>query len=254
MAVIEIDSEIFPKRLSAYLFSACCLLVVCDVVFTYLDVTGYYLFRRTFDMTREESIPNWYASILLFLIGLTCALMAAVHRAIQSDRSFVRVWLFFALFFVFLSADDGARIHERAGPFFKDLTVNGVAGFEVFKGVLNSASTYSWQVFVLPVFLFIGFFMLIWGYQNISNNAVRICVLIGVGCIAAAIALDYFEGLVKYEAVSLEERAFSPETIEHFQRVIEEFFEMIGFIFVLRGLWLHLLELMAKSGVTAAAT
>ena len=254
MAEVKIDPEIFPKRLSTYLFGVCFLLVICDVVFTYLDVTGYYLFRRTFDMTREESIPNWYASILLFLIGLTCSLLAVVHRAAKSDRSFVSTWLFFAIFFVFLSADDGARIHERAGPFFKDLTQNGIAGFQVFGGVLESSATYSWQIFVLPIFLFVGFFMLIWGHQHIVNKRAKMWLLVGAGCIAAAIALDYFEGLVKYNVVSLDDRFISAETIEHFQRVIEEFLEVTGFILVLRGLSAHLLELMHTSRLTVSTS
>ena len=254
MVEIKIDPEIFPKRLSIYLFGVCVLLVICDVIFTYLDVTGYYLFRRSFDMTREESIPNWYASILLFGIGLTCSLLAVVHRAIKSARSLASTWLFFALFCGFLSADDGARIHERAGPFFKDLTQNGIAGFQVFGGVLESSATYSWQIFVLPIFLFVGFFMLIWGHQHIGNKQVKRWVLLGAGCIAVAIALDYFEGLVKYKVISLDDRVLSAETIEHFQRVIEEFLEMTGFILALRGLSAHLFELMDTSRLTVSTS
>ena len=65
----------------------------------------------------------------------------------------------------------------------------------------------------------------------------------GSVCIALAIGVDYFEGLVDNEVVSLEGRAFSEDTIAHYQRVIEEFLEMSGFIAVLRGLWIYLLSI-----------
>ena len=236
MMTISIDSQSFPQKLSLYLWMVCCLLVVCDSALTFHDVTGYYVFHRIFDMTREESIPNWYASILLFCIGLTSLLIYVVQRAKGVLRSDASPWLLFSGFFIFLSMDDGAKIHERLGSFFRELTEEGEGIFWVFQDVLDSASTYSWQVFVLPVFLFVGFFMLLWGYQHVRNLETQRWVLFGSVCIALAIGVDYFEGLVDNEVVSLEGRAFSEDTIAHYQRVIEEFLEMSGFIAVLRGL------------------
>ncbi|MDB2441659.1 hypothetical protein N9W72_08700, partial [Luminiphilus sp.] len=118
--------------------------------------------------------------------------------------------------------------------------------FWVFQDVLDSASTYSWQVFVLPVFLFVGFFMLLWGYQHVRNLETQRWVIFGSVCIALAIGVDYFEGLVDNEVVSLEGRAVSEETIAHYQRVVEEFLEMTGFVCILHGLWIHLLNLESE--------
>jgi hypothetical protein len=243
MLAFEINQHLLPKKLSWFLWLICCGLVVCDSVLTFHDVTGYYVFNRIFDMTREESIPNWYASILLFCIALTCVLTYVIQR-VRVERQVAVPWLFFGAFFTFLSMDDGAKIHERLGSFFRELTEEGDGIFWVFQDLLESASTYSWQIFVLPVFLFVGFFMLLWGYQHVKNTKTHGWILLGGVSIAVALSLDYFEGLVDNDVIDLSDRAFSEYTIEHYQRVAEEFLEMTGFICILHGLWIHLLSLV----------
>ena len=244
MVSIAVNADSFPRRLSWYLWLVCWGLVICDTVLTFHDITGYYVFHRVFDMTREETIPNWYASVLLFCIGLTSLLIYVVQRARGVFRADASPWLFFAGFFTFLSMDDGAKIHERLGTFFRDLTEEGEGIFWIFQDVLDSASTYSWQIFVLPVFLFVGFFMLLWGYQHVKNTKTHGWILLGGVSIAVALGLDYFEGLVDNDVIDLSDRAFSEYTIEHYQRVAEEFLEMTGFICILHGLWIHLLSLV----------
>ncbi|EHQ57085.1 hypothetical protein OMB55_00008060 [gamma proteobacterium HIMB55] len=98
MVNITVNPESFPQKLSWYLWLVCCGLVICDSVLTFHDITGYYVFNRVFDMTREESIPNWYASILLFCIALTCAMTYAIQRRRVEEQDAVP-WLLFAGFF-----------------------------------------------------------------------------------------------------------------------------------------------------------
>ena len=249
MLTFEINEYSLPKRMFWYLWLVCCGLVACDSVLTFHDVTGYYVFNRVFDMTREESIPNWYASILLFCIALTCAVTYTIQRR-RVDRRDALPWVFFAGFFTFLSMDDGAKIHERLGSFFRELAEEGDGVFTVFQPVLEAASTYSWQIFVLPVFLFFAFFILLWGFNNISVRETHRWILLGGFFIAIALGLDYFEGLVDNGAIDLEGRPLSVNTIEHYQRVLEEFSEMTGFICILRGLCVHLLSLETHIGLS----
>lgn len=249
MLTLEINEYSLPKRMFWYLWLVCCGLVACDSVLTFHDVTGYYVFNRVFDMTREESIPNWYASILLFCIALTCAVTYTIQRR-RVDRRDALPWVFFAGFFTFLSMDDGAKIHERLGSFFRELAEEGDGVFTVFQTVLEAASTYSWQIFVLPVFLFFAFFILLWGFNNISVRETHRWILLGGFFIAIALGLDYFEGLVDNGVIDLEGRPLSVNTIEHYQRVLEEFSEMTGFICILRGLCVHLLSLETHISVS----
>lgn len=245
MVNITVNPESFPQKLSWYLWLVCCGLVICDSVLTFHDITGYYVFNRVFDMTREESIPNWYASILLFCIALTCAMTYAIQRRRVEEQDAVP-WLLFAGFFTFLSMDDGAKIHERLGSFFRELAEEGDGVFTVFQPVLEAASTYSWQIFVLPVFLFFAFFILLWGFNNISVRETHRWILLGGFFIAIGLGLDYFEGLVDNGVIDLEGRPLSVNTIEHYQRVLEEFLEMTGFICILRGLWVNLMSLESQ--------
>ena len=245
MVNVSVSASSFPRKLSWYLWLVCCGLVVCDSVLTFHDVTGYYVFYRVFDMTREETIPNWYASILLFCIALTCVLTYAIQR-LRVERHEAAPWLFFGGFFAFLSMDDGAKIHERLGSFFRELAEEGDGMFTIFQPLLEAASTYSWQIFVLPVFLFCAFFILLWGFNNISVRETHRWIILGGFFIAIALGLDYFEGLVDNEVVDLEGRALSAYAIEHYQRVAEEFLEMTGFVCILHGLWIHLLSLESE--------
>ena len=242
---ITINANSFPRQLSWYLWLVCCGLVVCDSVLTFHDITGYYVFHRIFDMTREESIPNWYASILLFCIALICVLTYRIQR-VRVEKNEAAPWLFFGGFFAFLSMDDGAKIHERLGSFFRELAEEGDGIFTSFQPLLEAASTYSWQIFVLPVFLFCAFFILLWGFKNISVHETHRWILLGGFFIAIALGLDYFEGLVDNGVIDLEGRAISENAIEHYQRVLEEFLEVTGFLCIFRGLLVHLLSLESQ--------
>ena len=64
--------------------------------------------------------------------------------------------------------------------------------------------------------------------------------------IAIALGLDYFEGLVDNGVIDLEGRAISENAIEHYQRVLEEFLEVTGFLCIFRGLLVHLLSLESQ--------
>ena len=245
MVAFELDAHLSPKKVFWCLWAICGLLLVADYAFTYLDLTGYYVFERTFAMTKEESIPNWYASILLFCIALTCAL-TFVMQSPRVEKYQATPWIFFAVFFAFLSMDDGAKIHERLGSFFRELAEEGDGMFTSFQPLLEATSTYSWQIFVLPVFLLCGFVMVLWGFNNIAVPETHRWVILGGIAIAPALGLDYFEGLVDNDVIALEGRFLSVYTIEHYQRVIEEFLEMTGFLCILRGLWIHLLSLESE--------
>ena len=115
MLTFKVNEQSLPKQLFWYLWLVCCGLVVCDSILTFHDVTGYYVFNRVFDMTREESIPNWYASILLFCIALTCLVTYAIQRRRVDGRD-ARPWVFFAGFFTFLSMDKENWSEQSAFP------------------------------------------------------------------------------------------------------------------------------------------
>ena len=68
-------------------------------------------FHRLFDLDGEATIPSWFSSMQLFLIGIVFLFSKQwpqKHQIVASG------WLFFAgLGFMFLSADEAAVIHEK---------------------------------------------------------------------------------------------------------------------------------------------
>ena len=250
---VNISLSIDPHRQSKiafyWLWSACWVMVILDYLLAYRDITGAHVFRRVFSMTREETVANWYASILLFLIALTCFALSLLSK---DNKTIARPWLIFAGFFLYLSADDGARIHERLGSFFRDLTEDKQGVFSgFFDQVLFFTGSYAWLILVLPVLVGMALYMLRWGNKHVTEQATREFVMMGVVCLSFAICLDYFEGLVNKDTISVANWPIEKKAIEHFQRVLEEFLEMTAFLLVLRGLWVHFLTLCVGSFTAA---
>ena len=236
---LDVDPHHQSKIAFYWLWSACWIMVALDYLLSYRDITGANVFRRVFSMTREETVANWYASILLFLIAITCVTLSFLSK---NNKSVARPWLIFSGFFLYLSADDGARIHERLGSFFRDLAEDSEGNLSsFFDQVLFFTGSYAWLIFVLPVFTAMGLYMLRWGHKHVTEQATREFAMMGVVCLSFAICLDYFEGLVNKDTISVKNWPIEKKSIEHFQRVIEEFLEMTAFLLVLRGLWVHLL-------------
>lgn len=64
-----------------------------------------------FDVDRDFSIPSWFSTVQLFLVGLVLLLTARNNR--RRDDLPTRLLVSAGLVFVLLSADEGAGIHER---------------------------------------------------------------------------------------------------------------------------------------------
>ncbi len=72
-----------------------------------------------FDLDREATIPAWFSSVQLFLIGIIFLLVAR-----QVGRSHHPSQLFLVIVgsgFIFLSADEAAAIHEKITLVLKDV-------------------------------------------------------------------------------------------------------------------------------------
>ena len=78
------------------------------------DLPTYRLRFRLLNMDREMSLPAWFSSTLLCGVGLAMWLAAWVHRR-RGERG-VLGWFALGLFFVMLSLDESAAIHEVLVP------------------------------------------------------------------------------------------------------------------------------------------
>src|SRR5690606_26041579 len=80
------------------------------------------------NINREQSVPTWYSSMLLLLGAITTGVLALFTRVVGAP--YRGRWLLLALLFVYLSADEGAGIHEYlTDPIGESLDTTGVFYF-----------------------------------------------------------------------------------------------------------------------------
>jgi hypothetical protein len=116
------------KRLLLFLLGCEVFLVLCYTLSTIVAPDFKWgPLKVLFDVDRENSIPTWFSSVQLFVIGL---LLFAQSRR----RGRLGPFLFFlGLGFVFLSADEAASIHERIIDSVKRLNIQWLL-FLTFNG------------------------------------------------------------------------------------------------------------------------
>lgn len=120
---MRIALEVRPKKVLAALLIAVALLAVASLCGVYLKhVRGDPFFHRFvpfFDLDREGNIPNWFSTIL-FAASAVLLWTIAGTKAKAGDRTH-RLWRGLSVFFVLLSIDDAAAIHESYVNSLRDI-------------------------------------------------------------------------------------------------------------------------------------
>jgi hypothetical protein len=164
-----------------------------------------------FDLDEEISIPTWFSTVQLFVIGVVLMLATVCNR----QTLWLPNWLLLlgGAAFVLLSADEGAMIHERITSALKRLGQDWL----LFRGERGG--------WILP-YLVIGVAGLLIVFRPLSKVvrryptesliAVGGAVMIGVGAVGLEIVSYYFlpeqSGGMRYEV----------------EVAVEEFMEMAG--------------------------
>jgi hypothetical protein len=78
---------------------------------------------RQFNLDEEANLPTWYSSTALLLVALLLTMIGVVKRGM--DDRYARHWLLLAAMFLYLSADEAARLHEMSEPFTTRLHLTG---------------------------------------------------------------------------------------------------------------------------------
>lgn len=199
--------KLFLRRLFFFLLTFELLLVFGDVFLNEFEWISNRSLRRSFNITREDSIPNWFSSMQALLLGLT--LFGIAYLARKKDRL---GWVILGSFFTFVSIDDGSKLHERIGGAFKDWLVE-INPESVF------VQSYGWQIVLGPFLVLITLYMLWFLWDRLKKEDLRMFIL-AVGILAFAVGLDFFEGF------DLE--GMTSHNVKHTLKVIEEFLEMFA--------------------------
>jgi hypothetical protein len=128
-------------------------------------------------------------------------------------------WLMFALMFMYLSMDDGSRLHERMGTALDDSFEAAVSSGT---GFVNNFPSYEWQIIFVPILGVMGLALLFFLYKNLLNKNRLFVVFTALVFLSLAVGIDYIEGLDTIE---------NPEL--HFLKLVEEIMEMFSFTLLL---------------------
>ncbi len=225
----SLEISIDRGRALLFIFIAC---VALEMLFFVLDLFVNYqrgaesrAIRRIFNTAREGSLPSWFGVTQTFVIGMVALLNFALLRRLRAPTWRRTGWMILAVTFIYLSMDDGAKIHERLGTASKS--------FDLTSGAVAAYPSYAWQVVVGPVFLAVGLFMVYFLWRELERFVDRFAVMSALTCLAVAIAMDYVEGLDGGYALLIENFGWSESAVKHFAKSIEETLEMFGMTILL---------------------
>lgn len=198
----------FLFKLFRYGFLVVIILFLADIL-TYF----YYpktIFGEIFFATREQTPLTWVSSIVLFVVGLTCA--AAYFKSKN------RVWYFLSLTYLFFSMDDAVYFHER---------ITGKIQNQIF--FMEKFPSYSWVLLYFPLLAF-GLLGLIYMLWKDSTKKQKRMFILSTALLSFAILLDMIDGFViGNTSIFYCANVKCNTQITHIFRLVEETVEVIAF-------------------------
>ncbi len=227
---INLNKINFPKLVFWSLFLIQVILVLLDYIFNFSGCVEVKQIRRIFNIAREVSIPTWFSSLQLFIIGCMMWLIS-LRKSLGSFRKFnVICWGLAGSFFIFLSIDDAAKVHERLGHIFKHnfLEVHSSHGSFLATFILDLFPSFGWHLIIAPIYAIFGLLIIFFILHELSSKNLRFLFLLAICMFTLACGIDYVEGLDGVLDTIWNITELKKYTITHYSKVIEEFLEMTG--------------------------
>ncbi len=233
---IEVESDLMIRRLVIALVAIEIAFVILDAIITYGELTDIVYIQNIFDITREGSMPSWFGTTQMFMVGLTIWSIVVLNKKRLISKGRKIGWAVIATFITYLSLDDGAQIHERIGSayviIFEETTspaLISTMGGRFF----DHYPSYAWQFAVAPIFIILGFFMLFFLWKEFQDGVGKKLLIAGVALFAIAQGMDFIEGLEPDHALNIFtwvqwQLSLGDSTVIHFAKSLEEFLEMLG--------------------------
>jgi hypothetical protein len=191
-----------------------------------------------FDLKREGNVAVWYSSALLLLTSAAALAVGQVRYQDASEDRRRYVWWIASLFFVALSVDETARLHEKAGVLFTKYA--GTIPWLTDGG----RPAFAWMVVLLPLILLFMARMLLATRRFFGlHRRSRRLMLGGILCWVGVLGAEFVQAqLVRWSI----DRSF--------QGVLEEGLEIVGASLFLFALIEFLRDEGTRPRVVAAAT
>ncbi len=188
------------------------------VLFYQFDKPGIYGLLLWFDLDIERNVPSVYSSLALFVSSVLFFVIGMCHK--KSSGGGTTGWFGLALVFLFLSADEGFKIHENIGDIVEDYVK--ATGFVYFPWIIP----YGFAVVALAL-AYLKFML-----KLPRETAVRF-LLSGIIYLTGAAVFDMLGGraaeLHGYDSV-----------LYSVLYTIEEFLEMIAIVALIHALLLYM--------------
>jgi hypothetical protein len=210
VASMKLTLDLSPYRLLAALIFFAAALVALDAVMQITTLVGGIAIpdgiSRLVDLDQEESIGNWYSTMLLMLGAIFGFVIAFAHRI--SGKPYMIHWLGLGAAFMWLSLDEAIGIHEG--------TIEPVRNALGTSGVLY----YAW---IIPAFVCVAAFGLL--YLRFLGRLPGMFALLLI--ISGAVYVGSAGGLEMAEAPAM--IRFGPDSFDaRALPLFQEALEMVG--------------------------
>lgn len=205
-------------------------LVALDAWISYGEVFSDRRTREIFSLRAEDSLGTWFSSVQLLV--LAAVLVVALLHERQASRRRPAWWAtgWLGALCLYVSIDEVAQIHERLGRATR------------LSGLADSFPSYPWLLVLSPLLLVMAALIVLLVARYLSSPRARILVSLGLVLWILAVGVESIQGLPGAHAWLAEATPLSRPFVDHFSRVIEEFFEMLGCSLLLIGFLTDLLD------------
>ena len=247
--VLKINKKLLLRGLITFWGIIILFLGLADVFLNFYEWIDSRAIQRLVNITKDDGLPNWFSSIQLLAIAIVLWIIMFV--LLYSKPNIIRKktekigWGISALFFTYLAVDDGSMLHESVGTAFRNsIEARHEHSPSVISNLFDVFPSYGWQFVFVPIFGLIAIFMLFFLFKNLKTKNQMILIVLGFSCFVASVFIDFFEeldvsvydGIISFFNTDL-------DTVEHFSRLIEELFEMVGNTFLMFAFTQQLISL-----------
>ncbi|MCF8084907.1 MAG: hypothetical protein K9M96_17645 [Deltaproteobacteria bacterium] len=207
-------------------------LILLDLILAFTPWIPVIELQKIFDMTRERSTGTWLSVTLSLLCGIALLMIFFAVKACGCPKKEAVGWFFLSVFFVYMSVDDAAWIHERSGDFLDRLVSSNALPYGL-SSIVGKFPTYYWFLIMGPFFAAMGLFMLSFLWQRFGKLGLRKYIIFPMIGLAGALLIDFAEGtgrgIWRLKTVT----GMSERSVFHLIRLTEESLEILSIILLL---------------------
>ena len=211
-------------------------IVFMDIFVNHYEWSSIGSIRRMFDITREDSLSNWFSSLQEIVVG-SIVLLTAFSVRNQKEGIYYKkrfyCWSGIGAFFIYMGIDDAIKFHERVGTAFKLLffKTEETSDTGILGSIYEFYPSYTWQLFFGPFFVYVGIFIVWFLWKELFSRKLWFWLLVGISLYVIALGFDFVEGLENkpYEKMGIAGFFSTTDShIGHMSKAFEEYLEMLG--------------------------